>query len=246
MKSDLIGVYGLTPVANKVARVLPNGEKNGLRKTYKGKMKELNVAGKFEAVVSDPTAPTSLRALAEMPDDYYQSTFRTGQEIERSLSQMVLSKLPAALSMARGQIPKTSWDSSVLGELDIPETKNAAVSVASKLSAPGMQRTSSHLSATGKSGKADAPRPKRNVKKRGYEESSFEGYGEGYVDDEADGGYTSGEGDERGVSQKRRKKVGSESHFDDFLVTDMLQNAANQTFSGPARHGSYGPGMVGA
>jgi hypothetical protein len=111
------------------------------------------------------------------------------------------------MTMAKGATPKQMWDSSVLGELDIPEKKVAA-QVPSKPISVGMQRTSSHQSAV-RLTKQDMARPKRAVKKRGYDESSFEGYGEGYVDDDmVDAGYSTGEGEERGGS-KRRKKVGS-------------------------------------
>jgi hypothetical protein len=56
--------------------------------------------------------------------------------------------------------------------------------------------------------KADLPRPKRNAKKRTYGDSSFEGYGEGFVDDDTqETGYSTAEGDDRAVSRKRPKKV---------------------------------------
>jgi hypothetical protein len=60
---------------------------------------------------------------------------------------------------------------------------------------------------------ADPARPKRAGKKRRYDERSFEGYGEGYVDDDVDmaaGGYSTGDGEDgRRSGKKRRKKVGS-------------------------------------
>ena len=97
-----------------------------------------------------------------------------------------------------------------------------------------------------RTGKAEIARPKRNVKKRGYEESSFEGYGEGYVDDDmVDTGYSTAEGDDRGISQKRRKKVGSDELLLSTL-TNSPQSATSHSYPGPMRHNSYGPGMVGA
>lgn len=141
------------------------------------------------------------------PEHEWTVNQRLGKEIERGLPQNVRGALPAAMTMAKGATPKQMWDSSVLGELDIPEKKVAA-QVPSKPISVGMQRTSSHQSAV-RLTKQDMARPKRAVKKRGYDESSFEGYGEGYVDDDmVDAGYSTGEGEERGGS-KRRKKVGS-------------------------------------
>ena len=93
--------------------------------------------------------------------------------------------------------------------------------------------------------KLDLNRPKCNVKKQGYEDSSFEGYGEGYVDDIADAGYSTTEGDERGMSQKWKKKVCSEGGYLAAL-TNHLQSATSSIYPGPMRHNSYGPGMVGA
>jgi hypothetical protein len=141
------------------------------------------------------------------PEHEWTVTQRLGKEIERGLPQNVRAALPASMAMAKGVIPKQMWDSSVLGELDIPE-KKAAAQVPSKPTSVGMQRTSSQQSAA-RSSKQDLARPKRAVKKRGYDESSFEGYGEGYVDDDmVDAGYSTGEGDDRGGPGKRRKKVG--------------------------------------
>ena len=74
--------------------------------------------------------------------------------------------------------------------------------------------------------KLDLNRPKCNVKKQGYEDSSFEGYGEGYVDDIADAGYSTTEGDERGMSQKWKKKVCSEGGYLAAL-TNHLQSATS-------------------
>lgn len=230
LSRDLFELYSLNPIAAKVARVLPNGEKNGLRKTYKGKIKELGISGKFDVAVHDEESPGGLLAMMREPEHEWTVNQRMGKEIERGLPQNVRAALPAAMTMAKGIIPKAMWDSSVLGELDIPE-KKAAAQVPSRLLPGGMQRTSSQQPASipRSTSKQDLARPKRAIKKRGYDESSFEGYGEGFVDDDMlDAGYSTGEGDDRGGS-KRRKKT-----------------SLNQNQYGPSRHGSYGPGMVGA
>lgn len=181
-----------------------------MRKTYKGKIKELGISGKFDVTVHDEESPGGLLAMMREPEHEWTVTQRLGKEIEKGLPQNVRAALPAAMTMARGAIPKQMWDSSVLGELDIPEKKPAA-QVPSKPTSVGMQKSASQQPGGHPRGsKADLARPKRAVKKRGYDESSFEGYGEGYVDDDmVDAGYSTGEGDDRGGSGKRRKKVGS-------------------------------------
>jgi hypothetical protein len=239
----------LNDIASQVARTLPNGEKNKLRKTYKGKIKELGLNGKFDVEVREDDAPDSLLAMLRQPEEEWAIQNRQGKEIENGFGAAVRSSLPIAMTMAKGAIPKSSWDSSVLGELDLPETKVSTAPVATKpVATVTLQKsTSGNIPvAQPRSAKIDIARPKRNVKKRGYEESSFEGYGEGYVDDDmADAGYSTGEGDDRGISQKRRKKVGSDELHSSAL-TNNIQSATSHGYPGPLRHNSYGPGMVGA
>ena len=238
----------MNEIASTVARELPNGEKNKLRKTYKGKIKDLGISGKFDVAIRNDDAPDSFLAMLRQPEEEWAIHNRIGKEIENGLSSHVRTSLPAAMIMSKGAIPKSSWDSAVLGELDIPETKATPVPTPTKslvtgtvnkgLNPPAVQQP--------RSGKVEIARPKRNVKKRGYEESSFEGYGEGYVDDDmADAGYSTAEGDDRGLSQKRRKKVGNDRFFDAVLA-DMIQTATSHGYPGPMRQSSYGPGMVGA
>ncbi len=50
-------------------------------------------------------------------------------------------------------------------------------------------------------------RPKRSGKKRRYDDLSFDGYGDGFMDDDVGDGYTSGEGSRKSTTSKRRKKV---------------------------------------
>ena len=116
-----------------------------------------------------------------------------------------------ALRMNKGIVPKGMWDSGVLGELDMKKEVGGPILPFGKSGpgAGGTQRTSSYQSSGYRppQSKDLGARPKRAVKKRGYDESSFEGYGEGFVDDDmADGGYSTGDGED---GRKRRKKVGS-------------------------------------
>lgn len=241
---DLFDVFSLDPIASTVARVLPNGEKKGLRKTYKGKLKSLGISGKFDVVAHKEDAPGGLLSMVREPEMEWSIQNKFGREIEKGLSQEAQARLGVAMTMARGTIPKSSWDSSVLGELDIPEKKVVTQAAPIKTSAPGVSKVSM---SSGHHDKGDIIRPKRIVKKRSYADSSYEGYGEGYVDDDmVDGGYSTAEGDDRGSLQKRRKKVGIGNHVD-FMVTDLPQNTSTHSYPpAPLRHNSYGPGMVGA
>ncbi|KAL2135077.1 hypothetical protein VTI74DRAFT_9893 [Chaetomium olivicolor] len=204
-------MYGLTALATEVARVLPNGEKNALRKTYKGHIKKLGVQGHFDEVKQDSRRQDSLLMLVKCPQDVWDTRFVRGKSTQDGFSNEVQQKLLRATTMSRGVVPKTLWDSSVLG--DLAPGKGDKQPASARPTAPNTPLPSAGLpgvprAKVGTPIPQDASRAKRNIKKRSYGDSSFEGYGEGYLDDEtgADTGYSTGEGDMLS-GQKRRKKV---------------------------------------
>ncbi|KAK4168977.1 mediator of RNA polymerase II transcription subunit 19 [Cladorrhinum sp. PSN259] len=206
VSEDLFEMYGLTQIAAEVARVLPNGEKNAIRKTYKGHIKKLGVQGHFDSVKSDPQQRDSLIGLMRAPLDAFEAHFVRGKEIQLGFTNDVQSKLSKALTMGRGVVPKSLWDSSVLG--DLGPGKSDKQSSSARPTAPNTPLTIGGLQPRAKVGTPlpvpDVARAKRSIMKRSYGDSSFEGYGEGYMDD--DTGYSTGEGDMASV-KKRRKKV---------------------------------------
>ncbi|KAK5663115.1 hypothetical protein OQA88_6532 [Cercophora sp. LCS_1] len=218
VSEDLFEIYGLTGLAAEVARVLPNGEKNAIRKTYKGHIKKLGVQGHFDSVKEEWQRPDSLLNLAKCPNDEWQALFVRGKEITSGFPpEMRARTMPRALTMAKGLVPKSLWDNSVLGELmpgksDKPSSARPTAPNTPLASAvSNVQRPKPMMM-----GAQEAARPKRSVKKRSYGDSSYEGYGEGYPDDDggAETGYSTGEGD-MASSQKRRKKshpVGQQSY----------------------------------
>ncbi|KAI0454563.1 Rox3-domain-containing protein [Xylaria acuta] len=204
MSEDLFEKFGLTGIAAEVARTKPNGEKNALRKTYKGQIKTLGLSGHFDVVKKEQSAFMELLMVAE---EDWQNRAVSGKDIERGFSSAHQSNLTRATTLARGQIPKALWDSSVLGDLApghaSKKTSSEQVPRATAPSTPA-------LSATGATQKANKPlapqldRARRLGKKRSYQDTSFEGYGEGYDDDT--GGYSTGDGDDRSNKLKRRKQ----------------------------------------
>jgi hypothetical protein len=142
------------------------------------------------------------------PQEEWDMQYVRGKEIEKGIPEAMKSGLGKAMTMSRGVIPKDVWDSSVLGELAIQPgvspVKGVQTVQAGPKAAPLQHAT------IGRPNKAEIPRPKRNIKKRTYGDASFEGYGEGFVDDDLQDtgspGYSTGEGEDRG-GQKRRKKV---------------------------------------
>ncbi|KAI0405242.1 Rox3-domain-containing protein [Xylaria palmicola] len=210
LSEDLFEKFSLTSIAADVARTKPNGEKNALRKTYKGQIKTLGLSGHFDVVKKEPSAFMELLMVAE---EDWQNRAVSGKDIERGFSSALQANLTKATTLARGQIPKALWDSSVLGDLAPGNAlKKASSDQVPRATAPSTPA----LSATGGAQKSNKPmasqldRARRLGKKRSYQDSSFDGYGEGYDDDT--GGYSTGDADDRSSKLKRRKQVHSSDH----------------------------------
>lgn len=195
----------MTDLAETVARSNPDGSKKTVRKTYKGHIKRvLKLSGNFDSVKKEIEAPDTLWSMMTQPDEVWDSQFaHASKEIDAGLPQAVMGQLGKAMTMARGIIPKDMWSNSVLGELVVPPTPSEPTKVMQN----GLKKQQPPQAAgVPRAGKVEGPRPKRNIKKRTYGDASFEGYGEGFVDDDGqDGGYSTGEGD--GTGRKRPKKV---------------------------------------
>ena len=248
---DLYAMFGLADLAAEVAREKPNGEKNALRKTYKGHIKRLGVAGHFDVQKKKEDAPSEFMAMIQVPELEWNVHQVKGREISDGLSETTLSNLGRAMTMCKGPIPRSVWDTSVLGDLP-PSSGNPSKPLSAKPSVPNMPlaptpnamgRPKTQVAAG-----QDPIRPRRNIKKRSYGDSSFEGYGEGFPDDDGgmDTGYSTGEGES---GQKRRKKVGHDyaAASEGYPSSNDVSKSSGNTPQNPImRQQSYGPGMVGA
>ena len=184
--------------------------------------------------------------MMNFPVTEWDAKYSTGPQIEKGLPEAALANLGKAMTMARGAIPKSVWNPSVLGELNSAPTAAATAKAVQNGVKPQISRIVAPEVA--RSIKGEAPRPKRNIKKRQYGDSSFEGYGEGYVDDDLqDGGYSTGAGDDddRAGGRKRPKKVWNLLKDHNSMANNLGKNSAPH-FQGAVRQNSYGPGMVGA
>lgn len=212
MTGDLYEEFDLAELAADVAREKPNGEKNALRKTYKGHIKRLGVAGQFDVQKKKEDAPSDFLAMLQVPDLEWSVHQVKGREIGDGLSEATTASLARAMTLSKGPIARSVWDTSVLGDM-APKNNSDA----SKPAAPAKPTAPNTPAATTPSAAAERPRaslapgtdparPRRNIKKRTYGDSSYEGYGEGFPDDDggADTGYSTGEGE---GGQKRRRKV---------------------------------------
>ncbi|KAF7897977.1 uncharacterized protein EAF01_008943 [Botrytis porri] len=247
VQQDLYDRFGLNGIAASLARVTADGKKNTVRKTYKGYIKSLGIAGQFDAVKGpEPNQPGSLTSLIDAygplaPREAWNQSHVQGKEISRGVEEL-LPQIKTALIMAKGPVPKERWNHSVLGEISSQIANDPLKAVPAKAKAPMPLSQGTMGVPKQNRGAADIARPKRTAKKRSYGDSSFEGYGEGYVDD--DGGYSTGDGDDRAGGRKRPKKVGSVLYPSN-VQANKGKTPTSHGFQGPMRQ-SYGPGMVGA
>ncbi|KAJ4404094.1 hypothetical protein N0V82_010560 [Gnomoniopsis sp. IMI 355080] len=227
LSDDLFELYNLTDIAADVARVRPDGSKNGLRKTYKGQIKKFGLTGHFDAVKKEYTDELSLLQMLDCPEDIWEVNLVKGKEIGDGFRPAVKQALPRATAMARGPISKSKWDSSVLAEFAGDKSAKSNLSAKPTGTAPGTPLNPAlglPRSKTQVAGPRNANRALRDKAKRSYNDGSFEGY-EGFEDDTGlDTGYSTGEGE----NKKRRKK-----------------NAASRVGT-PRQVYSGGPGNLGA
>ena len=201
---NLISQYHLDKVAASVARKDPvTGEKiNKLRKSYEGKVKALQLAGKNKAV----STPNEFTNMLLFPDEEWQNQRVFGKSVEDGLPSSLLSKLDKAVQANPGPLPAREnerWKS-IIGADEPP-----------KITAKKSSQSFSHPFSSQTLPLATRPgRPERAGKKRSYLDSSFKGYGEGFLDDDPIG-VSAGEDEGRGaLSKKKRRKMGQDVILD--------------------------------
>lgn len=229
---DLLSLYGLHAIVASVARTDPvTGEKiNRLRKSYEGKVKSFGLAGRNRAVKHEKGKMIGLGELADWPEEEWQNQKVTGRHVQKGLSSATMAKLEKAMRMQPGPVPNSNEWEDLLGfekaaapplqAVAEATAKNIAPREAHTVKANGVTVTNGARLKAGKApaSASEVPRPKRSGKKRRYDEHSYEGYGDGFVDDEGDatmtggggggnGGYSSGDGSRKSGAPKKRRKV---------------------------------------
>ena len=223
LQQDLLSLFNLQPLAASVARTDPlTGEKiNKMRKSYEGKVKSFGLAGRNRAVKHDRSKGMGLLEMVQWPEEEWHNQKIAGKDVHKGLPNGMLMKLEKAMQMQPGPVPNTKendWEDLLGHEKVKPlptiheqKTKNHIEAERLKVTPNG--QVNGNRTLVGKDQAAEIVRPKRTGKKRRYDEHSFEGYGEGFVDDDGDlvegSGYTSNEGSRKGSITKKRKKVSS-------------------------------------
>ena len=207
LTQNLLSMFGLDPLVATVARTDPvTGEKiNKMRKSYEGQLKTLGLSGRNRAVKHEDGKGMGLKEMSAWPEEEWQNQKVNGKDLHKGLSSGVLAKLDKAMQMLPGPVPNNSeWEDLLGHEKSKPVDQNAK---SAKLQHAPPAKTNGQVN--GAAANAEAIRPKRTGRKRRYDEHSFEGYGEGFVDDDVDmGGYSSGDthtSRKSGASKKRKK-----------------------------------------
>jgi len=201
-----------------VARTDPEtGDKiNKLRKSYEGKIKDFSLSGKNKPVKVDipEGGKGNLRSLLEdVPEEQWRAE-EGSKKIE--VTPSFANLLRKAMEMRPGPVRDNEmWEENLGHEKPRPMAPGPESTTAKKNSvAPGPMRQPNGGIKMQSTTAPDAVRPKRLGKKRSYADNSFEGYGDGYVDDEGelDAGALSGSDDGvNGPGRKKRKKVGCQN-----------------------------------
>ncbi|KAL8798842.1 MAG: hypothetical protein Q9182_006345 [Xanthomendoza sp. 2 TL-2023] len=219
-KTDLLTLFGLDPLAATVARTDPNtGEKiNKMRKSYEGKVKAFGLAGRNRAVKHDHQKSMGLLQMAQWPAEEWHNQNIHGRDVRNGLSEATMQKLGLAMQMQPGTVPSTAendWDDLLGGEKAKPVStldERVKKPVRPDMGVKPNGQINGIRSQAGKVPMTEANRPKRAGKKRRYDDHSFEGYGEGFLDDDGEvhvepEGNSSDDGSRKGGVAKKRKKV---------------------------------------
>ena len=229
LSTNLLSAFKLDPLVATVARFDPTtGEKiNKMRKSYEGQLKQLPLSGKNKSIKHEEAIATpntaKMMGLCEMaawPEEEWTNQRVHGKSAQRGLSDATRSKLDKAFLLHPGPVPEGNRWEDILG-IDRPnpnapfKTSNAKFRKDSKGNIhPSSTNTASNNNPVTAGDTNEPIRARRNTKKRRYDDGSFEGYGEGYVDDEMEmEGYESAEtytsrnsrGSKGGEKNKRRK-----------------------------------------
>jgi hypothetical protein len=204
---NLFELYGLNALARSVARNDPvTGEKiNKLRKSYEGHIKTLQIAGKPKAIKMEG----KLAGLIQFPDDDYHMIHVHTKDIHNALNPQETRLAPRFESLLNGALegiapgPLPAQDTAkfraYLGADEAVKAKAGPEAPPHRIVPSAAATPNPHAPAGG----PQASRPERAGSKRQYTDMSFQGYGEGFVDDYAES--TGGEDNAQGSMAKKRR-----------------------------------------
>lgn len=192
---NLITLYKLDEIAKSVERKDPvTGVKtNKLRKSYENQIKTLGIAGRNKAV----DGQSDFENLMIWPDDDYQAKRVLAKSIENGLRPDFDARLQRALHIPVYQQRLTDQES------DRWRTLIGTEEPVKIVRPPGQPAPAHEVQPNGivKPAAPGAVRPERSGTKRRYDDSSYVGYGEGYLDDHEDDS-----DDNKALARRKRAK----------------------------------------
>ena len=194
-----------------------------MRKSYEGQLKSFALSGKNKSVKHDESKGMGLSEMAAWPEEEWQNQKVFGKDVKAGMSEAMKAKLEKAMYMLPGPVPDNDKWEDLLGiekgkPLDANKDKGLKNAMANK---PNTQQVNGirppNIASNNSAPVAEPIRARRTTKKRRYDDGSFEGYGEGFVDDDMEIGYSSGESrstkNSAGTRKRRKTKV-SIQHLD--------------------------------
>ena len=188
-----------------------------MRKSYEGQLKTFALSGRNKSVKHDPSKGMGLSEMAAWPEEEWRNQKVFGKDVKDGMPESMKGKLEKAMQLLPGPVPENDKWEDLLGiekvkPVDAAKDKGLKNTIASKPSGQQVNGIRPPTNASANNAQMAEPiRARRTTKKRRYDEGSFEGYGEGYVDDEMDVGYTSGESrstrNSAGNRKRRKTKV---------------------------------------
>ena len=182
----------------------------------------MGLSGRNKSLKHDETKGIGLSELAAWPDEEWHNQKVMGKDVTKGFPDIMQGKLRKAMHLQPGKVPNNEfWEDSLgfnerVKASDLVKTaKNSAATAASPNGQPQQNgtRPSNPAPGTTESSQPSEPiRARRTTKRRRYDDGSFEGYGEGYGDDDMEVGYSSGESrstrNSAGHRKRRKTKVG--------------------------------------
>ncbi|KAF2428826.1 mediator complex, subunit MED19 [Tothia fuscella] len=217
---NIITLYDLTGIESTVRRVDPVSKEkiNKIRKSYEGKVKQLGIAGVNKALstplefIGENEETGEPIGLLNIPQEEWVKRHSGKKSIRNGMTPDILNLLDSAVEMAPGKLSDKEGEKyKKLMSVDEPPKAKVAAQPLQKSGVVSQAQSGHPSAAPSPNLKAQnlgqIARPARAGAKRRYNDTTFKGYGEGFVDDDMTN-MSEEESREAGLrQQKRRRKV---------------------------------------
>ena len=194
--------------------------------------------------------------MASVSEPEWQARHVGGRDLRNGLSERARAGLATAFRLEPGPVPRGEEWQGVLGlekptgagnvgplegnkgKAPVAPVREGKVKGGAPLAEAATNGASTMAGPDGKAGGAEGVRPLRANKRRRYDDSSFEGYGDRSFDDEVDDGAYSSDGGSRQSSGSRKKRRKVTPSLPPLLQAGRRQNPASSAGVPPLEVGS--------